>query len=258
MADGREMTFWDHLEVLRWSLFRTLGVVLVLFIAAFVLMPSIFDSAILAPTTGDFFVYKWLGGIFSGDFKVDIVNINVTAPFFTHMRTSFLMALVVGFPYLLVEVWLFVKPALYSNEKKGMGAAMLAVAFLFYLGCAVGYLVVFPLTFRFLAGYHIGTGILTQISLNSYISTFISIIFIMGLVFELPVLAWVLGKFGIVNKQLLRKWRRYAIVALLVLAAVITPTGDPFTLSVVFLPLYLLYEVSILVVPAPAPEDPAE
>ena len=221
---------------------------LVLFIAAFALMPSLFDAAILAPTTGDFFVYKWLGGIFTGDFKIDIVNINVTAPFFTHMRTAFLLALVVGFPYLLVEIWLFVKPALYKNEKRGMGLAMLAVALLFYMGCAVGYLAIFPLTFRFLAGYHIGTGILTQISLNSYISTFVSIIFIMGLVFELPVLAWVLSKFGIVNKEMLKKYRRYAIVVLLILAAVITPTGDPFTLMVVFLPLYLLYEVSIAVV----------
>lgn len=247
-----EMTFWDHLEVLRWSIFRTLGAILILFIAAFAVMPSLFDAVVLAPTTGEFFVYKWLGGIFTGDFKIDIVNINVTAPFFTHMRTAFLLALVVGFPYLLVEVWLFVKPALYKNEKRGMGFAMLAVALLFYIGCAVGYLLVFPLTFRFLAGYHIGTGILTQISLNSYISTFVSIIFIMGLVFELPVLAWVLGKFGVINKGLLRRYRRYAIVILLILAAVITPTGDPFTLMVVFLPIYLLYEVSILVVPAAA------
>ncbi len=254
MSNSGEMTFWDHLEVLRWSIFRTLGVLLILFIAAFALMPSLFDAAILAPTTGDFFVYKWLGGIFTGDFKIDIVNINVTAPFFTHMRTAFLLALVVGFPYLLVEVWLFVRPALYKNEKKGMGAALLAVALLFYLGCAVGYLAIFPLTFRFLAGYHIGTGILTQISLNSYISTFVSIIFIMGLVFELPVLAWVLSKFGIVNKEMLKKYRRYAIVVLLILAAVITPTGDPFTLAVVFLPLYLLYEVSIAVV-RPAPKE---
>lgn len=228
---------------------------LVLFIAAFALMPSLFDAAILAPTTGDFFVYKWLGGIFTGDFKIDIVNINVTAPFFTHMRTAFLLALVVGFPYLLVEIWLFVKPALYKNEKRGMGLAMLAVALLFYMGCAVGYLAIFPLTFRFLAGYHIGTGILTQISLNSYISTFVSIIFIMGLVFELPVLAWVLSKFGIVNKEMLKKYRRYAIVVLLILAAVITPTGDPFTLAVVFLPLYLLYEVSIAVVRSAPKEE---
>ena len=249
------MTFWDHLEVLRWSILRSLIVLLVLFMAAFAVMPSVFDSVILAPTTGEFFVYKWLGGLFTGDFKIDIVNINVTAPFFTHMRTAFLMALVVGFPYLLVEVWLFVKPALYKNEKKGMGMAMLAVALLFYLGCAVGYLLIFPLTFRFLAGYHIGTGILTQISLNSYISTFVSIIFIMGLVFELPVLAWVLGKFGIVNKQMLKKYRRHAIVILLILAAVITPTGDPFTLTVVFLPLYLLYEVSIAVVRNAPAED---
>ena len=129
-----EMTFWDHLEVLRWSIFRTLGAILVLFVVAFAFMPSLFDAAILAPTSGDFFAYRLFGGLFSSDFKVDIVNINVTAPFFTHMRTAFMLALVVGFPYLLVEIWLFVKPALYRNEKRGMGLAMLAVAFLFYCG----------------------------------------------------------------------------------------------------------------------------
>lgn len=245
---SNEMSFWDHLDVLRMSIFRILGVLLLLFIAAFIAMPSIFDSVILAPTKGDFFVYKALGAVFKGNFDIDIININVTTPFFTHMRTAFLLALVASFPYIIVEVWLFVKPALYTYEKKGIGLALTAVAMLFFVGCAVGYLLVFPLTFRFLAGYHIGTGILTQISLNSYISTFISIIFVMGLVFELPVLAWVLSMFGIVNKELLRSGRRYAIVALLVLAAVITPTGDPFTLAVVFLPLYLLYELSILIV----------
>lgn len=248
------MSFWDHLEVLRWSIFRILGVLLVLFIVAFAVMPSIFDGFILAPTKGDFFIYKALGAVFKGDFNIDIININVTAPFFTHMRTAFLLALLVACPYILFEAWLFIKPALYSSEKKGIGAAFVGVAVLFYVGCAVGYLLVFPFTFRFLAGYHIGEGILTQISLNSYISTFISIIFVMGLVFELPVLAWVLSEFGILNKEILRKYRRYAIVILLVLAAVITPTGDPFTLMVVFLPIYLLYELSILIV-RPAPAD---
>lgn len=257
MPDSSEMSFWDHLDVLRMSIFRTLGVILLLFIASFAVMPRIFDSVILAPTNGDFFVYRWLGAVFRGDFDIDIININVTAPFFIHMRTALLLALVVGFPYILAEIWLFVKPALYAREKKGMGVAMIAVALLFYIGCMVGYVIVFPLTFRFLAGYHIGTDILTQISLNSYISTFISIIFIMGVCFELPILAWVLSAFGLVTKPLLKKYRRYAIVILLILAAVITPTGDPLTLAVVFLPLYLLYELSILVV-KPGTEEEGE
>lgn len=158
------------------------------------------------------------------------------------------MSLLLIFPYLLFEIWLFVAPALYDGEKKGVKVAFLGVAILFYIGCVVGYIVVFPITFRFLAGYQIGQDIVTQISLDSYMSTFISIIFIMGLVFEIPVLAWLLSSLGILHKSTLKEYRKHAVVALLVLAAIITPTGDPFTLAVVFLPIYLLYELSILIV----------
>lgn len=248
MAEDKEMSFWDHLEVLRWSILRVLLAVVVVFIAVFAFMPSLFDSVILSPSHSDFFVYKWLGGIFSQDFNIDIININVTTPFFTHMKVSFWCALVIVFPYLLYEAWRFVAPALYPNEKKGVKTAFLSVAVLFYMGCALGYLLVFPFTFRFLAGYHIGEGILTQISLDSYMSTFLTIVFLMGLVFEIPVLAWLLSQLGILHKHTLKEYRRHAIVALMVLAAVITPTGDPFTLMVVFLPIYCLYELSILIV----------
>ncbi|MGM9788037.1 MAG: twin-arginine translocase subunit TatC [Candidatus Cryptobacteroides sp.] len=247
MAD-KEMSFWDHLEVLRWSIIRVAVALLLVFIAAFVIMPSIFDSVILAPSSSDFFVYKWMEPIFSSEFKVDIININVTTPFFTHMKVSFWMALLVIFPYMLFEVWLFVAPALYPKEKKGVKSAFIGVGFLFYLGCAVGYLLVFPLTFRFLSSYQISHGMVTQISLDSYMSTFLSIIFVMGLVFEIPVLAALLSKLGVLNKSVLKKYRRHAIVVLLILSAIITPTGDPFTLMVVFLPIYLLYEFSILIV----------
>ena len=164
------------------------------------------------------------------------------------MKVSLWMSLLLIFPYLLFEIWLFVAPALYDGEKKSVKLAFLGVAILFYIGCVVGYIVVFPITFRFLAGYQIGQDIVTQISLDSYMSTFISIIFIMGLVFEIPVLAWLLSSLGILHKATLKEYRKHAVVALLVLAAIITPTGDPFTLAVVFLPIYLLYELSILIV----------
>ena len=147
----KEMSFWDHLEVLRWSIIRVAVALLLVFIAAFVIMPGIFDSVILGPSSSEFFVYKWMSPIFSADFKVDIININVTTPFFTHMKLSFWMALLLIFPYLLFELWLFVAPALYPKEKKGVKTAFLGVGFLFYLGCAVGYLLVFPMTFRFLS-----------------------------------------------------------------------------------------------------------
>lgn len=247
MAD-REMSFWDHLEVLRHSIFRVLIVVLVAFIALFAVMPSIFDAVILGPANSDFCTYKLLGGLFSGEFDVELININVTTPFFTHMKVSLYAALLLMFPYILFEIWLFVAPALYPKEKKSVRAAFSGVAVLFYLGCAVAYFFIFPFTFRFLAGYQISEGVATQISLDSYMSTFFSIIFLMGLVFEIPVLAWLLSKIGVLKKGMLRKYRKHAIVILLILAAVITPTGDPFTLAVVFLPIYMLYELSILIV----------
>ena len=243
-----EMTFWDHLEVLRWVILRVGIALVVAFCVCFAFMPKMFDKIITAPTKGDFFMYKALGGLFDGDFNVDLININVTAPFFTHMSTSLWVAVILIFPYVLWEIWRFVAPALYPSEKKGVRSTFVGAGGLFYLGCALGYFVIFPITFRFLAGYHIGEGILTQISLNSYISTFLSIIFVMGLVFELPILAYLLSSLGILHKPILKQYRRYAIVILLILAALITPTGDPFTLGVVFLPIYLLYEVSILIV----------
>ena len=119
----------------------------------------------------------------------------------------------------------------------------------------MGYIVVFPLTFRFLTQYTIGDAVVNQISLNSYMSNFLTIIFVMGLVFEMPMLAWVLSALGVLHKEFLKQYRSYAVVVLLVLAAMITPSGDPFTLSVVFLPLYLLYELSVLIVKPAPPED---
>jgi len=252
-----EMTFWGHLEVLRWSIMRVGIALVVCMIGCFVAMPHIFDSFILGPTSSDFFLYKWLSGLhgargifpdFSRDFSVDIININVASQFTTHISTSFWLALVIVFPYLIYEIWKFISPALFQDEKKNVRIAFFFGTFMFYLGCAVGYGVVFPFTFRFLTEYQVSTEIVNQISLNSYMGNFLMMVFVMGLVFEIPLLAWVLSAIGVVNKDFLKKYRRHAVVVLLILAAVITPTGDPFTLMVVFLPLYLLYELSIKVV----------
>ena len=269
MSEGTEMTFWDHLEALRWVLFRVAIALFILLIGCFIAMPHVFDSFVLGPTRGDFFLYRWLGFLggdgqhaagslmpdFGGDFHVDIININVATQFLTHISTSFWFALVLVFPYLMYEIWKFVSPALFPDEQKGVRTAFLAGSTLFYIGCAVGYVVVFPLTFRFLTTYHIGEIIVNQISMNSYMTNFLTIIFVMGLVFEMPILAWVLSALGILKKPFLKKYRRYAVVILLCLAALITPSGDPFTLGVVFLPLYLLYELSILIVKDEDPEE---
>lgn len=264
-----EMTFWDHLEVLRWSILRVIIVLVVVIVACFVAMPHIFDSFILGPTHGDFFLYRLLdfGGTagghsapnslipdFSSDFHVDIININVASQFMTHITTSFWMSLVIIFPYLIYEVWKFLKPALYQNEKNNVRLAFLFGTGLFFIGCAIGYCIIFPVTFRFLTCYTVGSEITNQISLNSYMSNFLTLIFVMGAVFEIPMLAWILSRLGLIYKDTLKSIRKYAFVVLLVLAALITPSGDPFTLMLVFLPLYLLYELSIAVV-RKRPED---
>ena len=252
-----EMSFWDHLDVLRGYLIRVLIVLLVVLVGCFFALPHVFDAFILGPTHSDFFIYRWLGFAYGPASDVEIININVASQFLTHISTSFWIALVLVFPFLMYELWAFVRPALYPREVKGVRTAFGGGTLLFYIGCAVGYLVVFPIIFRFLTQYRIGSEVLNQINLGSYMSIFLSMIFVMGLVFEMPVLAWLLGVLGVLNRQQLRSWRRYAVVVLLVLAAAITPTGDPFTLIVVFLPLYLLYELSILTLKAPPESFPA-
>lgn len=245
---GSEMSFWDHLEELRWCLFRVVVVFVIALVGCFIALPHIFDTVILGPSHADFFLYRWLGFIYGSAEDVSIININVASQFMTHIRVSMWMALLVVFPFLMYQIWVFVKPALYDKEIKGVRSAFLGGSSLFYLGCAVGYFIVFPIIFKFLTGYRVSADIVNQISLNSYMSTMLSLVFVMGLVFELPSLAWLLGKIGVIKREMLRNWRRYAVVVLLVLAALITPTGDPFTLLVVFLPLYGLYELSICVV----------
>lgn len=257
MAENQGLSFWDHLEALRWTIFRVGIALIVLLIGSFIAMPYIFDDFILGPTTSDFFLYKIFASAskipFGPDFSdtsfaVDIININVASQFMTHISTSFWMALVLVFPFLIYQLWLFIRPALYDKELRNVRLAFVTGTFMFFLGCALGYCIIFPFTFRFLVEYQVSQTIVNQINLQSYIGVFIMLIFVMGLVFELPLLAWLLGKLGLINKEMLKGLRRYAVVVLLILAAVITPTGDPFTLSLVFIPLYLLYELSILIV----------
>ena len=258
-GDEAGLTFWGHLEVLRWALVRVAAVVFVAMIAWFILMPDIFRPFVLGPTTSEFFLYRLLGSLggwipflpdFSNDaYHVDIININVASQFMTHITTSFWFALVTAFPYLIYEIWKFISPALYDNEKGSIGLAFCFGTGMFYLGCAVGYSVIFPFTFRFLTEYQLSAEITNQISLNSYMGTFLMMVFVMGLVFEIPLLAWVMSKLGLINKEFLVQYRRHAVAVMLILAAAITPTGDPFTLSIVFIPLYLLYELAIKIVP---------
>ena len=253
-----EMSFWDHLDVLRQVLFRVLGVWLVLAVGYFIVMPYLFDQVILAPCHNDFIFYQLLrdvgayfnlsGDFFTQTFSVKLININLAAPFFIHMSTAFWMSVVTATPYLFYELWKFVSPALYPNERKGVKKALCLGSVMFFIGVAVGYFMVYPLTLRFLSSYQLSIAIENQISLNSYIDNFMMLVLCLGLAFELPLVTWLLSLLGIVHKDLLKKYRRHAIVLLVILAAVITPTGDPFTLTIVAIPLYLLYEFSIRMV----------
>jgi sec-independent protein translocase protein TatC len=254
-----EMTFWDHLEELRQSLLRMLIALVVLSIVCFIFMPRMFDPVVMGPCFGTFPLYRWLAALsmdpFSGasgvgdtSFQIHLINIKLTSQFMVHLWTSLWCAVLMGFPYLLFELWRFVAPALYEKERGGLRMAFMLGSVLFYVGLSVGYFIVFPITLRFLAGYHITSLVSNQLSLDSYISSFFSMILIMGIVFELPMLALILSKLGLVRRSFFRKYRRHAIVLLVILAAVITPTGDPFTLTIVSVPLLLLYEFSALLV----------
>lgn len=254
----QELTFWDHLEDLRHMLFRVLGAMLLASIAFFIFMPQIFDSVVMAPCFGDFPIYRFfcdVSKLFTNDaslcdesFHIQIINIKLASQFLIHMQMSFLFGLIVSFPYLLFEIWKFIAPALYDKEKNGFRLAFSLSSVLFFAGICLSYFLVFPITLRFLAGYQLTSLVSNQLSIDSYIGSFVSMNLIMGLVFELPMLALILSKLGIVKRSFFRIYRRHAIIVLLILAAVITPTGDPFTLLIVALPLYLLYEFSALLV----------
>jgi sec-independent protein translocase protein TatC len=252
----KEMSFWDHLEELRRMLFRSAVAVVILMVVVFLNKSLVFDILIFGPRTSDFVLYRWmcqLGDLLSmpgfcpEEFSIPIININMAAQFFTHISTSFWLGFVLSFPYILFELWRFIAPALYDNEKKAVRRAFAFSSLLFFMGVAVGYVFIFPLTIRFLGTYQVSDLVTNEISLNSYIGMFMTLILTMGLVFEMPVLAHILSRFGIITRQFLRKYRRHAIVAVLILAAVITPSADAFTMFMVAIPLYLLYEFSIVV-----------
>lgn len=254
------MSFGEHLDVLRRVLFRIALVLTVLGVAAFVFMPSIFDSVILAPTRADFPLYRIFDHFVPPEpgappFSVEMINIQLASQLFIHLSVAFQLALVIGFPVVIYQLWKFVRPGLYENERRPAVKAFAFGNVMFFLGVAVGYFVVFPVTLRFLATYQLSPDIPNVISLDSYMDNFTMITLVMGAVFELPLLCWALGKMGFLKKEFFGRWRRHAIVVLLVAAALITPTGDPITLMIVFLPLYALWEFSSKLVPRRVVEE---
>lgn len=237
------MTFWDHLDELKKSIFRIVLVLLVAAVGLFAFKDFLFDGLILAPSKGDFFLYKWIGA----DVSLSLVNIEVTAQFMIHMKMAFLCALVLTFPYIIYKVWQFIAPALYDNERRKVRNAFLFASVLFYLGVTVGYTLIFPLMLNFFSDYQVSSAVPNTFSLSSYISLLTSMVLTFGIVFEFPTIVALLSSLGILTKQTMVKFRRHAILVVVILAAVITPSGDPFSLAVVAVPLYLLYEFSVFI-----------
>jgi sec-independent protein translocase protein TatC len=184
-----------------------------------------------------------------------MINIELLAQFLRHLSTSGWIALVLICPYILFEIWRFVEPAMYEHEKKNVRWVFLFGGIMFFVGCFVGYTLIFPMTLRFLYNYTLSDTIVNHISLDSYLNTFLTMILVMGFVFEMPLISWLLSQIGILKRSFFKTYRRHAVVVLLIVAAVITPTSDPFTLTLVFLPLYTLYELSIFLVKKDPPED---
>lgn len=236
------MSFWDHLDVLRGTLFRSALAIVLLSVILLCFKKFLFDDIILAPSRPDFFIYKWFGQ----DFSIELINTEISAQFFIHLKVSFICGFVLSFPYVIYEVWKFIAPALYENERISVSKAFLSSAVLFYIGVAVGFCLIFPITLSFFQGYTVSDSIANTITLNSYISMFSSMVILFGIVFEFPVLIAVMSSMGLITRDTLKQYRKHAVIGILVVAAIITP-ADPFSMAIAALPLYLLYELSVLV-----------
>lgn len=248
------MPITEHLEVLRRMLWRLACVLVVLMVAIFCLKDEVFQF-LLAPKEYDFVTFRWieqslhtLGSTFCFEpYHVDLINTELSGQFMVHLQTSFYLSVLLASPYILLELFGFVMPALYEHEKHLASRVGVIMYLLFAAGVIMNYLVLFPISFRFLGTYQVSGDVVNTITLDSYISTFSTLTFMMGLVFQLPLVCWFLGRIGLLSADLMRQYRRHALVAIMVIAALITPP-DLFTLVLVTVPLYLLYEVSIWVV----------
>jgi sec-independent protein translocase protein TatC len=248
-------SFWDHLDELRSVLIRCVVAWGICAVAAFCFRDALF-AFLFAPAHPDFITYRWLGHIIpsfseaaQSTIPISFINTQLAAQFTTHMQVAALAGLVIAFPYLVWQLYGFLSPALYTNEKRAAGRIIGFGTLLFLCGVALNYLVIFPFAFRFLATYQVQPEVVNQIALDSYVSTLLILSLLMGILFEMPMVAWALGKAGLLEAAWLKQYRRHALVTLMIVAAVITPTGDAFTLMLVTIPLYLLYELSIMVTP---------
>jgi sec-independent protein translocase protein TatC len=253
----KEMSFLEHLEELRWHVIRSLIAIFIFTIAAFITAPWIFQNIIFAPARVDFPTFKWLcslGHLFgSGDdlcikeIPLKIQSRFMTGQFSMHIISSFVMGFIVSFPYVVWELWRFIKPGLYKREKNSSRGAVASISFLFITGVLFGYYIMSPIMIAFLANYRISDMISNEFDITSYVGTIVGVVFGSGLLFQLPVVMFFLTKIGIVTPAFLRKYRKHAVIIILIVGAIVTPTADPLSQSLISIPLYLLYEISIII-----------
>ena len=241
---GEALTFWEHLDALRTVIIRSLLVVCLVAVVAFLLKEPLF-RVVLAPRSSDFFVYRWMG---VEPFSLHLMNTGLTEQFMIHMKTALYAGLLLASPYVLYQFFRFVSPALYANERRYAVWIVLSAYVMFILGTVVDYLIIFPLTVRFLGTYQVSADVANMLTIQSYVDTLIGMSLVMGVVFELPVVCGLLGRMGLLSARLMQSYRRHAVVAIIIVSAIITPTTDVFTLLVVSLPIWLLYEASIILV----------
>ena len=244
MSDTSPMTFWDHLDELRSVIVRVVVVTVVAAAVAFCLKETLF-AVVLAPRTSDFITFRLMG---VEPFSIHLMNTGLTEQFMIHLKTAMYAGVLVASPYIIYLLFRFVSPALYDNERKYATALVGSGYVMFMLGTLLNYFLIFPLTVKFLGTYQVSEDVANMLTLQSYMDTLLMMSLVMGIVFELPVVSWLLGKMGLINAPMMRMWRRHAIVAILIVSAIITPTTDAFTLLIVALPIWVLYEVSILII----------
>ena len=255
------LTFGGHLEVLRQMLFRIIGVATVIAAVVFCFKETTWQL-LLAPSEWDFCTYRWLESVMQmmgfdfhfDEFHVDMIATDLSSQFMTHITTAVYLGLLGASPYILYELFRFISPALYENERRYSVQVAGIIYVLFLLGVLMSYFVLFPISFRFLGTYSVSAKVVSNITLDSYISTFVSLTLVMGVVFQLPVIAFFLGKLSIVTSDMLANYRKHSFIVIMLVAAIITPP-DLMTLILVTIPLYLLYEVSIRVVKWVEPKE---
>ena len=251
-----EMSFFDHLEILRWHIIRSVIAITVFAILSFTFYDFVFNQIIMGPKNLDFWTYRMmckvgaalnLEGFCVEKIPFNIINTELAGQFMLQINSCLLMAVALGFPYLLFEIWLFIKPALTDIERKSARGFVFYATLLFIIGALFGYYIVVPLSVNFLANVSLSEEITNQITIDSYLSTIATLTLGCGIIFLLPILIFILSKIGIMTPEFMRASRRYAIVLILVIAAIITPTADIITLLTVSAPMFILYELSIMV-----------